>query len=121
MRFLSRESTVAQAYYARWLVPPAAIAVHMCIGQVYAFSVFNSPLSTELGVPVSKIQWAYSIALAMLGISAAFFGKWVEHSGPRKTIIASWLCFCGGLALTALGVKLKMLWLILGGYGLRGG
>lgn len=121
MRFLSRESTVAQADYARWLVPPAAIAVHMCIGQVYAFSVFNSPLSTELGVPVSKIQWAYSIALAMLGISAAFFGKWVEHSGPRKTIIASWLCFCGGLALTALGVKLKMLWLILGGYGLLGG
>lgn len=121
MSFLSREATVAKPGFSRWLVPPAAVAVHMCIGQVYAFSVFNKPLSTELGVPVSSVQWAYMIALVMLGLSAAFFGKWVERSGPRKTMLASCLCFCGGLLLTALGVKLKMLWLILGGYGFVGG
>lgn len=121
MSFLSREATFAKPGFSRWLVPPAAVAVHMCIGQVYAFSVFNNPLSSELGVPVSRVQWAYMIALVMLGISAAVFGKWVERSGPRKTMLAACLCFCGGLLLTALGVKMKMLWLILGGYGFVGG
>jgi MFS family permease len=121
MSFLSREATVAIPGFSRWLVPPAAVAVHMCIGQVYAFSVFNKPLGAELGVPVSKVNIAYQIALMMLGISAAFFGKWVERSGPRKTMLASCCCFCGGLLLAALGVKLKMLWLILFGYGFVGG
>ena len=121
MSFLSREATVARPGFSRWLVPPAAVAVHMCIGQVYAFSVFNKPLSAELGAQVSHVNWAYQIALIMLGLSAAVFGKWVERSGPRKTMLASCLCFCGGLVLAALGVKLKLLWLILGGYGFIGG
>lgn len=121
MSFLSREATVAPPGFNRWLVPPAAVAVHMCIGQVYAFSVFNKPLGAELGVPVSKVNIAYQIALMMLGISAAIFGKWVERSGPRRTMVTSCLCFCGGLLLTALGVKLKLLWLVLGGYGFVGG
>jgi len=121
MSFLSREATVARPGFNRWLVPPAAVAVHMCIGQVYAFSVFNKPLGAELGVPVSKVNAAYMIALVMLGISAAVFGKWVERSGPRKTMLAACGCFCGGLLLTALGVKLKSLALILGGYGFVGG
>ena len=120
-RCLNREATVAKPGYSRWLVPPAAIAVHMCIGQVYAFSVFNKPLAGELGVPVSSVQWAYAIALVMLGLSAAVFGKWVERSGPRKTMVASWMCFCGGLLLTALGVQFKSLPLILFGYGFIGG
>lgn len=93
----------------------------MCIGQVYGFSVFNKPLAQELGAQVSSVNWAYQIALMMLGISAAVFGKWVERSGPRKTMLASCLCFCGGLLLAALGVKLKSLWLILFGYGFVGG
>ncbi|MBE7497569.1 MAG: OFA family MFS transporter [Verrucomicrobiaceae bacterium] len=121
MSFLSREATVASPGFSRWLVPPAAVAVHMCIGQVYAFSVFNKPLGAELGQDVFWVNIAYQIALAMLGISAAIFGKWVERSGPRKTMLASCLCFCGGLLLTALGVKLKSLWLIWGGYGFVGG
>ena len=121
MNFLSREATVAKPGFSRWLIPPAAVAVHMCIGQVYAFSVFNKPLSAELGVAVSSVQWAYMIALVMLGLSAAFFGKWVERSGPRKTMLAACLCFCGGLLITALGVKLKMLWLVWTGYGFVGG
>lgn len=121
MSFLSREATVAGPGFSRWLVPPAAIAVHMCIGQVYAFSVFNNPLGKELGVPVWQVNIAYQVALVMLGLSAAVFGKWVERSGPRKTMVASWACFCGGLLLTALGVKLHSLALVLGGYGLVGG
>jgi len=118
---LSREATVAPAGFNRWLVPPAAVAVHMCIGQVYAFSVFNKPLGLELDVPVSKVNIAYQIALMMLGISAAVFGKWVERSGPRKTMLASCLCFCSGLLLTALGVQMKSLLLIWVGYGFVGG
>ena len=121
LHHLDRTATVAPPGFNRWLVPPAAIAVHMCIGQVYAFSVFNNPLAAELGVLVSRVQWAYAIALVMLGLSAAVFGKWVERNGPRKTMVASWACFCGGLLISALAVQLKSLPLLLFGYGVVGG
>ena len=122
MNFLSREATVAKSGFNRWLVPPAAIAVHMCIGEVYGFSVFNVPL-TQAGADwtIPQVGWVYSIALCMLGLSAAVFGKWVERSGPRKTMVASCACFCGGLLISALGVKLKILWLLYLGYGFIGG
>jgi MFS family permease len=129
MSFLSREATVAPAGFNRWFVPPAAIAVHMCIGQVYGFSVFKKPLAQALGITAptagdwseADVGVAYSIALALLGLSAAVFGKWVERSGPRKTMLASWLCFCGGLVLSAVAVKIHSLWLLYAGYGLLGG
>lgn len=129
MSFLSREATVAGPNFSRWLVPPAAIAVHMCIGQVYGFSVFKKPLSKVLGITTTTpADWteadvgvAYSVALALLGLSAAVFGKWVERSGPRKTMLASMLCFCTGLVLAALSVKFHQLWLLYVGYGLIGG
>jgi MFS family permease len=122
MNFLSREATVAKPGFNRWLVPPAAIAVHMCIGEVYGFSVFNVPLTqTGAGWTIPQVGWIYSIALFMLGMSAATFGKWVERSGPRKTMVASCFCFCGGLLISALGVKMKMLWLVYLGYGFTGG
>ncbi|RFC42345.1 MAG: MFS family permease/MFS family permease [Verrucomicrobia bacterium] len=120
-RWLQREATVAPAGFSRWLVPPAAIAVHMCIGQIYGFSVFNKPLAAELGATVSQINWAYQMALMMLGLSAAVFGKWVERVGPRQTMLTSWLCFCGGLLLAALGVQMRSLPLVLFGYGIVGG
>ena len=129
MHFLSREATVARPGFSRWLVPPAAIAVHMCIGEVYGFSVFKKPLAQALGITAPGMgDWteadvgvAYSIALALLGLSAAFFGKWVERSGPRKTMLASLVCFCGGLILTSLAVRWHQLWLLYAGYGLVGG
>jgi MFS family permease len=129
MSFLSREATIAKPGYSRWLVPPAAIAVHMCIGQVYGFSVFKKPLARMLGDEGGgAVAWteadigvAYSIALALLGISAAVFGRWVERSGPRKTMLASMLCFCGGLVLSSCAVRLHQLWLLYLGYGLVGG
>lgn len=129
MSFLSREATVASPGFSRWLVPPAAIAVHMCIGQVYGFSVFKKPLARALGIAApaagdwteADIGVAYSIALALLGLAAAVFGKWVERSGPRKAMLASMLCFCGGLVMTALAVRWHQLWLLYAGYGLVGG
>jgi MFS family permease len=128
-RVLSREATVAPPGFSRWMVPPAAIAVHMCIGQIYGFSVFKKPLARVLGVTEpaagdwteADVGVAYSIGLAMLGLAAAFFGKWVERSGPRKTMLASAVCFCGGLAISALAVKWHQLWLLYVGYGLVGG
>jgi len=129
MSVLSREATIAPPGFNRWLVPPAAIAVHMCIGQVYGFSVFKKPLAQALGVTApaagdwsqADVGVAYSIALALLGISAAVFGKWVERSGPRKTMLASLLCFCSGLVLASCAVKWHQLWLLYAGYGLIGG
>ena len=129
MSFLDRSATVAKNGFNRWIVPPAAIAVHMCIGEVYGFSVFKKPLAKALGITAATAgDWseadvgvAYSIALALLGLSAAVFGKWVERSGPRKTMLASMICFCTGLVLTSLAVRWHQIWLLYAGYGLIGG
>jgi MFS family permease len=129
MSLLSREATVAKPGFNRWFVPPAAIAVHMCIGQIYGFSVFKVPLSQALGVtsPIegdwsqADVGVAYIIALAVLGLSAAFLGKWVERSGPRMTMIAAAICFCGGLVIASFAVTWHQLWLLYLGYGIIGG
>jgi MFS family permease len=106
------------------------MAVHLCIGQIYGFSVFNVPLTRVLGITrsldgrdwtIPEVGWIYSIALIMLGLSAATLGRWVERVGPRRTIVASALCFCGGLGLSALGVAVHRLWLLYLGYGVIGG
>ena len=97
MSFLDRERTIAEPGFRRWLVPPAALAVHLSIGQVYAFSVFKIPLTQSIGITHSapgdwdqpSLAWIFSIAIAFLGISAAVFGRWVEKNGPRKTMLAA--------------------------------
>jgi MFS family permease len=130
LSLLDRENTVAPPGFNRWLIPPAAMAVHLCIGEVYGFSVFNAPLTRLIGVTESikgrdwtipQVGWIYSIALVMLGLSAAVLGRWVERAGPRKTVFASACCFCGGLWISALGVALHNIWLLYGGYGVIGG
>jgi MFS family permease len=129
MSVLDRESTVAPSGYNRWLIPPAALAVHLSIGEVYAFSVFKLPLTKILGVAKSgpgdwtqpQIAWIFSLAIFCLGLAAAFLGTWVERSGPRKTMIAAALCFGGGFWVSALGVQLHQLWLLYLGYGVLGG
>jgi MFS family permease len=131
LSFLDREKTVASPGFNRWLVPPAAIAVQMCIGEVYAFSVFNLPLSRAIGITKSIpdqdwtvpniVLWTYSLGLIILGLSAATFGKWVEAKGPRKTMFASACCFCGGLVVASFGVAQHQAWLLALGYGLIGG
>jgi MFS family permease len=129
MSILDRAATVAKPGFNRWMVPPAAIAVHMCIGQVYAFSVFKKPLAKLIGISApaagdwteADVGVAYSVALALLGLSAAVFGKWVERSGPRKTMLASLLCFCSGLIIASCAVRWHNLWLLYAGYGLIGG
>jgi MFS family permease len=127
---LDRERTVAPPGFNRWLIPPAALAVHLCIGEIYGFSVFNGPLTRVVGITgsikgrdwtIPEVGWIYSIALIMLGLSAAFLGRWVERVGPRKTICASALCFCGGLWLSGMGVAHHSIGLLYLGYGVVGG
>ncbi|HEY3902263.1 MAG TPA: OFA family MFS transporter [Chthoniobacter sp.] len=129
MSILDREHTVAPPGFNRWLIPPAALAVHLSIGQVYAFSVFKLPLTQILGIqkPIPgdwsqpSLAWIFSLAIAFLGLSAAVFGRWVEANGPRKTMLAAACCFGGGFLVSALGVAWHQLWIIYLGYGVLGG
>jgi MFS family permease len=127
--FLDRERTIAKPGFSRWLVPPAALAIHLAIGQVYAFSVFKIPLSQLIGISKSapddwkqsQIAWIFSLAILMLGLSAALFGKWLESAGPRKAMFASAVCFGLGFYISYFGVITHQLWLIFFGYGVVGG
>jgi MFS family permease len=127
--FFSKERITAGHRYNRWLIPPAALAVHLCIGQAYAFSVFNEPMTRVLGISQSApddwklttLGWIYSLAIVFLGLSAAFGGKWLEKVGPRRTMFTAACCFGGGFILSAIGVYLHQVWLLYLGYGVIGG
>ncbi len=129
LSFLDREKSVAHPGYSRWLVPPAALAIHLSIGQVYAFSVFKIPLTQLVGInkPIpddwkqTQIAWIFSLAIVMLGLSAAAFGKWLEGAGPRKAMFASAVCFALGFYISYFGVISHQLWLLYFGYGVVGG
>src|ERR687884_2239773 len=109
MSLLDRERTVAPCGYNRWLIPPAALAVHLSIGEIYAFSVFKVPLKTHFGTGLTPIGIIFSIAIGMLGLSAAFGGRWVERAGPRKAMSPAPVWRGGGLLLGPVGVATKKL------------
>ncbi len=127
--FFDRDRQIAGPGYNRWLAPPAALAIHLCIGQAYAFSVFNLPMTKLIGITASapddwkltELGWIFSIAIAFLGISAAVFGRWVESGGPRRAMMVSALCFSGGFMVSAIGVHLHDIWIVYLGYGVLGG
>jgi MFS family permease len=127
--FLARERTIAAPGYSRWLIPPAALCVHLCIGQAYAFSVFNLPMTKLLGITQSTtddwkltdLGWIFSLGIFFLGMSAALLGRWVEEGGPRRAMFTAALCWSGGFLLSAIGVYLHTLWIIYIGYGVVGG
>ncbi|GAB3721737.1 L-lactate MFS transporter [Nocardiopsis nanhaiensis] len=121
LSFLDREKSVAPPGYSRWFIPPAALAVHLSIGQVYAFSVFKTPLVERFDSSLTAIGVVFSISIVMLGLSAAFGGKWVERNGPRKAMFVSGLCWGAGFLVGALGVATGQLWLLYLGYGVLGG
>ena len=140
---LDRERIVAQPGFNRWLVPPAALCIHLCIGMAYGFSVFWLPLSRAVGLTapktcpdlslwgelftttcdwkVASLGWMFTLFFVVLGIAAAMWGGWLEHAGRRKAGVVAALCWCGGLALGALGVYVHQLWLMwLGARIIRG-
>lgn len=142
--FLSKERIIARPGFNRWLVPPAALAIHLCIGMAYGFSVFWLPLSKAIGIDtavacapdigffeqifasncdwqISMLGWIYTLFFVFLGCSAAIWGGWLEHAGPRKAGVVSALCWCGGLLISALGIYTHQIWLMWVGSGVIGG
>ncbi|HTL05597.1 MAG TPA: hypothetical protein VL241_07605, partial [Gemmatimonadales bacterium] len=126
---LRQERLTAGPGFSRWLIPPAALAIHLSIGQAYAFSVFNLPLSKALGITAStpgdwkltELGWVFTLAIVFLGLSAAAFGRWLEEVGPRVSGLTAAACWGSGFLVGALGVRTHQLWLLLLGYGVLGG
>ncbi|MEI7713962.1 MAG: OFA family MFS transporter [Rhodospirillales bacterium] len=127
--FLHRDRTIAGPGFSRWMVPPAALCVHLCIGQAYAISVFNLPMTKLIGISkaapddwkLTDLGWIFSIAIVFLGLSAAVMGRWVEEGGPRRAMFTAALCWGGGFMISAVGIKIHNIWLIYLGYGVLGG
>src|SRR5476651_2139749 len=141
---LDRERIIARPGFNRWLVPPAALAIHLCIGMAYGFSVFWLPLSRAIGITksnacpadmslfgelfatncdwkISSLGWMFTLFFVILGSAAAIWGGWLERVGPRKAGLVSALCWCGGLLISAVGVYAHQLWLMWLGSGVIGG
>ncbi|ALK98752.1 MFS transporter [Massilia sp. WF1] len=141
---LDKEHTIARPGFNRWLVPPAALAIHLCIGMAYGFSVFWLPLSKAIGIKesvacpadmsffaeitsttcdwkISMLGWMFTLFFVFLGLSTALFGGWLEHAGPRKAGVVSALCWCGGLVISSLGIYTHQIWLMWLGSGVIGG
>ncbi|MGL3111331.1 OFA family MFS transporter [Bradyrhizobium sp. BR 1432] len=141
--FLDRERTIATAGFNRWLVPPAALCIHLCIGMAYGFSVFWLPLSRAIGLTapkacpdmslwqelftttcdwkVASLGWMYTLFFVLLGVSAAIWGGWLERAGPRKAGVVAACCWGGGLLIGAFGVYVHQLWIMWLGAGVIGG
>ena len=138
--FLDRESTIASPRFNRWLVPPAALAIHLCIGMAYGFSVFWLPMSklipgagvchagfideltaTGCNWTVADVTHIFETFIAMLGVSAALWGGWLERAGPRRAGLIAAVCWGGGLVLGGYGVSIHQLWLVFLGCGVIGG
>jgi len=121
LSFLDRSRIIAPASYSRWLIPPAALAIHLSIGQVYALSVFKPLFEARFNVAHTAVGWIFSIAILMLGLSAAFAGTWVERVGPRKAMALSTVLWVSGFLIGSLGIASGHLWLLYLGYGVIGG
>ena len=121
LSFLDRQHTVAPMGYSRWLIPPAALAIHLCIGQAYATSVYKDNLIRHFDASHTAVGIIFSIAIVMLGLSAAVFGTWVDRVGPRKTMFTAACCWAAGFLIAAAGIATNQLWLVYLGYGFVGG
>ncbi len=127
--FFSKERIVAAPGFNRWQVPPASIAIHLCIGSVYAWSIFNQPLMRIEGVVASSSQdwtlrqvvWIFTVAIVCLGLAASVAGKWIERVGPQTVGIVAAACWGSGFLVGAMGIHLHQLWLLYAGYGVVGG
>ncbi|MEV0090993.1 OFA family MFS transporter [Streptomyces sp. NPDC050738] len=112
---------IAPPGWSRWLIPPAALSVHLSIGQAYAWSVFKPPLESALDLSGTQSALPFQLGIVMLGLSAAFGGRWVERNGPRRAMAVALVCFSSGFLISALGAATSQYWLIVLGYGFVGG
>jgi len=144
LEVLAKDRTIAGPGFNRWLVPPAALAIHLCIGMAYGFSVFWLPLSKAIGITnsvacskdmglmgeifatncdwkISTLVWMFTLFFVVLGSAAAIWGGWLEHAGPRKAGVVAALCWSGGLVISAVGVYIHQVWIMWLGSGVIGG
>jgi len=127
--FFSKESIIAGPGFNRWRVPPASMGIHLCIGSVYAWSIYNPALTKVVGVAASsaddwtlgEVVWIFTVSILFLGLAAAFAGKWLEEVGPRTVGIVAASCWGGGYLVGSLGILTHQLWLVYLGYGVIGG
>ena len=126
---LAKQRIIAEPNFNRWLIAPAALGIHLCIGSVYAWSLFNPALVKRIGVVTSAaddwslkgVVWIFTVAIVFLGLSAALAGKWLEEVGPRTVGVVAAACWGGGFMVGGLGIVSGQLWLIYLGYGVLGG
>lgn len=126
---LSKQRIVAQPGFNRWLIAPAALGIHLCIGSVYAWSLFNPALIKRVGVVTSAaddwslkgVVWIFTVAIVCLGLAAALAGRWLEKVGPRMVGVVAALCWSGGFFVGGIGIVTGQLWLLYLGYGVLGG
>lgn len=129
LELLSRDRIIATSGFNRWKVPPASIAIHLCIGSVYAWSIYNPPLTRLFGVvtPASgdwslqDVTWIFSVAIVFLGLAAALAGHWLDKVGPRLVGTAAAVLWGGGYLVGSMGILTHQLWLLYFGYGVLGG
>ncbi len=119
--FLTRERIIAPPGWSRWLIPPAALSIHLAIGQAYAWSAFKTPLEKGLGISGVASALPFTLGIIMLGLSAALFGTKVDTNGPRWAMAVSTACFSGGFLVSGMGLYLDQYWLVVLGYGFLGG
>ena len=119
--FLDRSRTIAPPTWSRWLVPPAALSIHLAIGQAYAWSVFKPPLESSLDLSGTASALPFQLAIVMLGLSAAFGGTTVERKGPRWAMFVAMTCGSSGFLISARGMAVSQYWLVALGYGFVGG
>ncbi|CQR47295.1 putative MFS-type transporter YhjX [Paraliobacillus sp. PM-2] len=105
----------------RWLIALSAIAIHLSIGSVYAYSVFKNPMSDALGWNSKEVTLSFTIAIAFLGLSAATLGKLVEKWGPRKSAMIAAILFSSGLIGASFAISQESLTLYYLTYGVLGG
>ncbi len=119
--FLDRSHSIAPPGWSRWLIPPAALSIHLAIGQVYAWSVFKTPLEQSLGISGTASALPFVLGIVMLGISAAVMGTAVDRNGPRWAMVIATICFSAGFLISSFGVSIQQYWLVVFGYGVVGG
>ena len=127
--FLGRERIIAPPGFNRWRIPPISIAIHLCIGSIYSWSIFNPALARELGVvanaaddwSVSAVVWIFSVAIVFVGLTAALAGSWLERVGPRTVGVTSAALWGSGFVVSAVGIYYHQLWMLYLGYGVLGG
>ena len=127
--FLGKDSIIAPPGFNRWRIPPVSIAIHLCIGSVYSWSIFNPALARELGVvanaaddwSVSAVVWIFSVAIVFVGLTAAVAGSWLERVGPRTVGVSAAALWGSGFAVSAVGIHYHQLWMLYLGYGALGG